>query len=153
MMVTFSINTLEHCLESPSGETLLALLRRSGYFGVKHGCEDGTCGACLVLVDGTPVNACVTLAAQVAGRHITTIEGIGGEQRRGWKGSEPLHPLQQAFVETGAIQCGYCTRGLILAAKALLYKSRSPSEHEARGQGGDQSRCAKVGAGQTGCHG
>ena len=132
MHINLTVNAEALALDVQENETLLAVLRRSGYFGVKHGCEDGTCGACLVLVDGTPANACVTLAAQVAGRHITTIEGIGGEQRRGWKGSEPLHPLQQAFVETGAIQCGYCTPGLILAAKALLDKNPSPSEDEVR---------------------
>src|SRR5438105_7597783 len=132
MNIKLTVNDEGLVLDVGANETLLAVLRRSGYFGVKHGCEDGTCGACLVLVDGAPTNACVTLAAQVADRHITTIEGIGGEQRRGWKGSEPLHPLQQAFVETGAIQCGYCTPGLILAAKALLDQNPAPSEAEVR---------------------
>src|SRR5438270_6861782 len=132
MNIRLTVNAEALALEVGARDTLLGVLRRSGYFGVKHGCEDGTCGACLVLVDGAPTNACVTLAAQVDGKQITTIEGIGGEQRRGWKGSEPLHPLQQAFVETGAIQCGYCTPGLILAAKALLDKNPSPSEDEVR---------------------
>ncbi len=132
MNINLTINQQPNQLETTSSETLLALLRRHAYFGVKHGCEDGTCGACLVLVDGTPVNSCVTLAAQVANKSVTTIEGIGGEQQRGYKGSEPLHPLQQAFVETGAIQCGYCTPGLILAAKSLLDRNPNPSEAEIR---------------------
>lgn len=132
MDINLIVNDENKSLDISSNETLLSLLRRYAYFGVKHGCEDGSCGACLVLVDGKPVNSCVTLAAQVAGKHVTTIEGIGGEQQRGWKGTEPLHPLQQAFVETGAIQCGYCTPGLILAAKALLDQNPNPTEGEIR---------------------
>src|SRR5689334_10454682 len=104
MNVQLSMNTVLHELDAGAHDTLLAILRRNGFFGVKHGCEDGTCGACHVLVDGVPVNSCVTLAAQVGGQKITTIEGVGGEQQRGYKGSQPLDPLQTAFVEAGAIQ-------------------------------------------------
>jgi len=93
-------------------DTLLAVLRREGYFGVKHGCDDGTCGVCVVLLDGQAVLSCVLLAAQVAGRSLTTIEGLGTR--------EALHPLQAAFVESGAVQCGFCTPAQILAAQALL---------------------------------
>ncbi len=132
MNIQLTINQQPYDLDTIPNDTLLSLLRRHAYFGVKHGCEDGTCGACLVLVDGKPVNSCVTLAAQVVGQSITTIEGLGGEQQRGYKGSAPLHPLQNAFVETGAIQCGYCTPGLILAAKALLDQNPNPSEDEVR---------------------
>jgi putative selenate reductase molybdopterin-binding subunit len=132
MQIPITINSESKTFDVAPSETLLALLRRHAYFGVKHGCEDGSCGACLVLVNGVPMNACVTLAAQVAGKSIVTIEGIGGEQQRGWKGSEPLHALQQAFVATGAIQCGYCTPALILAAKALLEQNPKPSEAEVR---------------------
>jgi len=119
-------------------ERLLDVLRRAGYFGVKHGCDDGTCGACAVLVApdanslGKIVNSCTMLAAQAEGMFITTIEGLGGAQQRGWKGTEPLHPLQQAFVETGAIQCGYCTPAQILAAKALLDREPNPTEAQVR---------------------
>ncbi len=113
-------------------QTLLAVLRSNGVFGVKHGCDTGECGACAVLLDGAPVNSCVMLAAQASGRKVTTIEGLGGDQMRGWKGSEPLHPLQMAFVETGAIQCGYCTPAMILAAKTLLDREPNPTEHQVR---------------------
>jgi putative selenate reductase molybdopterin-binding subunit len=113
-------------------ETLLRALRRSGYFGVKHGCENGECGACAVLVDGVPMNSCVMLAAQAQGKHITTIEAIGEVEEQGWKKTEGLDPLQQAFVETGAIQCGYCTPAMILAAKALLAKNPNATEEQVR---------------------
>src|SRR5690606_16485905 len=118
--------------EAAANETLLRVLRRHGVFGVKHGCETGECGACLVLVDGVPMTSCVMLASQVAGRNVTTVEGVGGAQERGWRGSEPLHALQVAFIETGAIQCGYCTPGMILAAKALLERTDRPTEAEVR---------------------
>src|SRR5512136_2810928 len=117
---------------------LLDVLRRAGYFGVKHGCDDGSCGACAVLVapdtktPGKVVNSCTMLAAQAAGMFITTIEGLGGVQQHGWKGTEPLHALQQAFVEMGAIQCGYCTPAQILAAKALLDREPNPTETQVR---------------------
>jgi len=117
---------------------LLDVLRRAGYFGVKHGCDDGTCGACAVLIapdaktPGKVVNSCTMLAAQADGLFITTIEGLGGAQQHGWKGTVPLHALQQAFVETGAIQCGYCTPAQILAAKALLDREPNPTEAQVR---------------------
>jgi putative selenate reductase molybdopterin-binding subunit len=132
MRIEFQLNGENVIYDVTPGQTLLAALRAHGLFGVKHGCETGECGACAVLVDGVPVNSCVMLAAQASGRAITTIEGVGGEQMRGWRGSEPLHALQTAFVETGAIQCGYCTPGMILAAKALLDKEPSPSEAQVR---------------------
>jgi aerobic-type carbon monoxide dehydrogenase small subunit (CoxS/CutS family)/CO/xanthine dehydrogenase FAD-binding subunit len=104
--------------------TLLDLLRRLGYWGVKHGCETGECGACAVLVDGRPVNSCLTLALRVAGRQVLTVEGLGTPDR--------LHPVQAAFVESGAIQCGYCTPAMELCAKALLDSVADPSEAEVR---------------------
>ncbi|RPI99907.1 MAG: xanthine dehydrogenase, partial [Chloroflexi bacterium] len=118
--------------EAAPNETLLAVLRRNGVFGVKHGCETGECGNCIVLLDGQPVTSCVLLAVFAQGHTSSTIEGIGGEQERGWRGSQPLHALQTAFIETGAIQCGYCTPGMILAAKALLDRTLSPTEEEVR---------------------
>jgi putative selenate reductase molybdopterin-binding subunit len=132
MKLSLTINGTERTFEASPCETLLAVLRREGYFGVKHGCEDGSCGACTVLVDGVPRNSCICLAAQVEGCQITTIEGVGGEQWRGWKGSEPLHMLQEAFIETGAIQCGYCTPAQILTAKVLLDTEPNPTEDQVR---------------------
>ncbi len=132
MEIAFRLNGQEVHLDVRPGQTLLSALRENGFVSVKHGCETGECGACTVLLDGLPVSSCVMLAAQAAGRSITTVEGIGGAQQRGWRGSEPLHVLQQAFVETGAIQCGYCTPGMVLAAKALLDREPNPSESQVR---------------------
>lgn len=132
MKISLTINGQERTLEFSPHETLLAVLRREGYFGVKHGCEDGSCGACTVLVDGVPLNSCILLAAQVESSAIVTIEGVGGDQWRGWKGSEPLHALQEAFIETGAIQCGYCTPAQILTAQVLLDAEPNPTEDQVR---------------------
>ncbi len=132
MKLHVTLNGQDTTLDAAPNMTLLAALRHNGLFGAKHGCETGECGACLVLVDGIPVTSCVMLAAQAEGREIVTIEGIGGEQQRGWRGSQPLHALQVAFIETGAIQCGYCTPGMIVAAKALLERTLTPTEDEVR---------------------
>jgi len=106
------------------GELLLDLLRRQGYFGVKRGCEKGECGACAVLLDGKPVNSCLMFAAQTEGREIVTIEGVadGGK----------LDVVQEAFLDHGAVQCGFCTSGMVLSAKALLDRCPEPSEDDAR---------------------
>ena len=93
-----------------------------GLMGTKYGCGTGECGACTVLVDEKPVLSCLTLAVTVDKKNITTIEGIGA--------NGDLHPLQQAFVDTGAVQCGYCTPGMILSAKALLDRNPNPTEDE-----------------------
>ena len=106
------------------GDLLLDVLRREAYFGVKRGCETGECGACTVLVDGKPVNSCLMFAAQAAGREILTIEGVAQRDR--------LDPLQEAFLDFGAVQCGYCTPGMILSAKALLAENPDPTEAEVR---------------------
>ncbi len=132
MNVRFTLNGEAVEFDAAPNETLLAALRRQGLFGVKHGCETGECGACVVLLDGEPVTSCVLLASQADGRSVVTIEGIGGQQERGWRGSEPLHALQTAFVETGAIQCGYCTPGMIVAAAALLERNPAPGEADVR---------------------
>ncbi len=132
MSLFLTINHESKEIESQPHETLLRALRRNGYFGVKHGCENGACGACAVLVDGVPMNSCVMLAAQAEGKNITTIEAAGQAENQGWKTTAGLDPLQTAFVETGAIQCGYCTPAMILAAKALLAKNPTPSENEIR---------------------
>jgi aerobic-type carbon monoxide dehydrogenase small subunit (CoxS/CutS family) len=106
------------------GDILLDVLRRQGYVGVKRGCESGECGACTILLDGRPVDACLMFAAQVEGREIVTIEGMAqGDQ---------LHPIQGAFLDHGAAQCGFCTPGMVLSAKALLERHPDPSEAEVR---------------------
>jgi putative selenate reductase molybdopterin-binding subunit len=104
--------------------TLLDLLRREGFRGVKHGCETGECGACAVLLDGRPVCTCLLLALRAEGRHVETIEGLGTPDK--------LHPVQQAFVDTGAIQCGFCTPAMELCAKALIEAIPRPTEDDAR---------------------
>ena len=132
MKLTLTINGETKTLTAAPYDTLLTVLRREGYFGVKHGCEDGSCGACAVLLDGLPVASCVMLAAQAEGRSITTIEGLSRRPGPAERGVPPLHPLQQAFADVGAIQCGYCTPGMIMAAKALLDHNPNPTEAEVR---------------------
>lgn len=114
------------------GDNLLRVLRSLGLFGVKYGDGDGDTGADTVLMDGKPVNSSLILAAQAEGHLIETIESMGEHPIQGWKSSLGLHPIQQAFVETGAIQCGYCTPAQVLAAKALLEQQSNPSEAEVR---------------------
>ena len=116
-------------------ETLLEVLRgRLGLTGTKQGCDVGDCGSCTVLLDGEPVLSCLTLAADVEGREVLTIEGLA-------RGDE-LHPLQQAFLDAGAVQCGYCTPGMILTAKALLDRNPRPSRGEIRAAlSGNLCRC------------
>lgn len=114
-------------------DTLLSILRREGYFGVKSGgCSKGECGACTVLLDGKPVNSCTLLAVQVTGHRIETIEAMGQHPDQGWKKTTGLHPIQQALVESGAIQCGYCTPAFSLAARALIEKNPNPTESDVR---------------------
>ncbi len=116
-------------------ETLLEVLRgRLGLTGTKQGCDVGDCGSCTVLLDGEPVLSCLTLAVDVEGREVLTIEGLA----RG----DHLHPLQQAFLDAGAVQCGYCTPGMILTAKALLDRNPRPSRGEIRtALSGNLCRC------------
>ncbi len=133
MIVRFTLNGVAVELEVPAEATLLEVLREEfGLFGVKRGCDTGECGACAVLIDGEPVNSCVMFAAQAEGKSITTIEAVGEHPEQGWRRTEGLHAIQQAFVETGAIQCGYCTPAMVLAARALLEKNSDPSEAEVR---------------------
>ena len=106
-------------------QTLLDLLRgQLGLTGTKKGCDQGDCGACTVLVDGQPVNSCLVLAAEVEGKDITTIEGLSNDDK--------LHPLQQAFIDHNAVQCGFCTPGTILTAVALLDENPNPTDEEIR---------------------
>ena len=122
MEIVLTINGKEKKAEVLGAETLLNLLRRLGYKSVKFGCGEGACGVCTVLMDGLPVSSCLVLAVTADGREIVTVDDLGT--------TEKPHPLQQTFVECGAIQCGYCTPGMILAAKALLDRNASPSEDE-----------------------
>jgi aerobic-type carbon monoxide dehydrogenase small subunit (CoxS/CutS family) len=106
------------------GDLLLDVLRREGYWGVKRGCETGECGACAVLLDGEPINSCLMFAAQADGRRLLTIEGVAHGER--------LDPLQEAFLDHGAVQCGYCTPAMVLCTKALLERRADPTEDEVR---------------------
>jgi carbon-monoxide dehydrogenase small subunit len=132
---TFRVNGGEQELLYPPHATLLELLREDLQLtGTKHGCELGECGACTVLVDGVPVLSCLVLAQAVEGRAISTVEGMA-------EGSA-LHPLQQAFVELGAAQCGYCTPGVLLTAEALLESSPAPTRGEIKlALSGNLCRC------------
>ncbi len=138
MEINLRINGEDKTLQVAPGDLLINLLRREGYFGVKHGCEDGSCGACTVLINRVPRTSCTMLAAQADGAAITTIEGVAGLKpegqgpTQGWRGNIDLHPIQQAFVETGAIQCGYCTPAMILAAQVLLETEPNPTEAQVR---------------------
>lgn len=132
MDITLHINGIDHSLDQAPSTTLLAALRGLGFHGVKFGDENGLSGSDTVLMDGRPVNAGSVLAAQAEGHKIATIEALGEHPEQGWKKTDGLHPLQRAFVEAGAIQCGYCTPAQILAAKSLLDNNPNPSEAEVR---------------------
>ncbi len=133
MRIELVVNGRKIEIDVPAHITLLSALREHlGLFGTKHGCETGECGACTVLMDGKPVNSCVMLARQAQGHEITTIEDVGESPQQGWRTSSGLDPIQEAFVETGAIQCGFCTPGMVMAARALLESNPNPSEAEVR---------------------
>lgn len=122
-MVKFKVNGVDREVHIPNNWTLLQTLNDElNLTGAKEGCDRGECGACTVLVDGKPVYSCMSLAIETQGRNILTIEGLGSDVS--------LDPLQQAFVESDAMQCGYCTPGMIMAGKALLTKTPSPSVDE-----------------------
>ena len=124
--VHLKVNGLAYETEVEPRRTLLELIREDlELTGTKEGCGLGECGTCTVLVDGKPIKSCITLAVQANGREVTTIEGLE-------KSDGTLHPLQQAFIDHGAIQCGFCTPGMILSAKALLDENPRPTELEVR---------------------
>ena len=129
------VNGDEYHLLVDTHRTLLEVIRDEiGLTGTKNGCGQGECGACTVLLDGEPVNSCLVLAHEAEGQDVLTIEGLGS--------GDKLHPVQRAFVETGAIQCGYCTPGMVLTAKALLDHNPSPTRAEIlEGLKGNLCRC------------
>jgi len=124
MKVELMLNSRPVAWHIRPGDYLIDILRKKGCKGVKKGCETGDCGTCAVLLDGIPVLSCLMLAAQAHGRSIITIEGLGSPLKP--------HALQRAFAETGAVQCGFCTPGMIIAAKGLLDENPEPDEDEIR---------------------
>jgi aerobic-type carbon monoxide dehydrogenase small subunit (CoxS/CutS family) len=130
-----NVNGTERQVQAAEGEPLLWVLRNKlGLTGTKYGCGEGQCGACTVLLDGQPTRSCLTPAAAVAGAKITTIEGLALDGR--------LTPVQEAFLDEGAFQCGYCTSGMVLAATALLEEHPRPSEGQLiEAMNGNMCRC------------
>jgi aerobic-type carbon monoxide dehydrogenase small subunit (CoxS/CutS family) len=122
--ISFTINGEKKKFQISPDEKLVKLLRRTGYTGAKEGCDEGTCGACTVIMDGKAVLSCITHAFLADGRHLHTIEGLGT--------FEKPHPIQQALVDEGAVQCGYCTPGLVLSMKALLDENPAPGDDDLR---------------------
>jgi carbon-monoxide dehydrogenase small subunit len=137
MRLTFDVNGAQQVADDVwPGESLLFVLReRMGLPGTKNACEQGECGSCSVYLDDTLVCACLVAAAQAQGRAVRTVEGLAGP-------GDELHPLQQAFLDTGAVQCGFCTPGLIMAAHDLLERTRAPADAEIReALAGNLCRC------------
>lgn len=134
-LITLVVNKKACEIAVEPNRTVAQVLREDlGLLGTKIGCGMGDCGACTVLLDGRPVNSCLVLAVQANGREIETIEGVSD--------GKDLHPVQKAFIEHGAIQCGFCTPGMVLSAKTLLEKNSSPSEPEIRkALSGNLCRC------------
>jgi len=133
--ITLHVNGEEQQADCWEGESLLFALREKlGFPGSKNACEQGECGSCTVLLDGTAVCACLVLAAQADGHQVTTVEGLAS--------GDQLHPVQQAFVEAGAVQCGFCTPGLVVATADLLSRNAGPSDDEIReALSGNLCRC------------
>lgn len=133
--ISFTINNEDKKVKVEESRTLLYLIREElGLMGTKKGCETGDCGACTVIMNGKTVHSCMVLAVQADGCNITTIEGLGD--------IDNPHPIQRAFIEAGAIQCGYCTPGMIMSTKYLLDNNPDPSEEEIRrALSGNLCRC------------
>ena len=132
MNISLQINGKDHALDVPPDMALLKALRQLGFHGVKFGDEQGVSGADTILLDGRPVNAGLILSVQAQNHKIATIEALGEHPDQGWQKTGGLHPIQKAFIENGAIQCGYCTPAQVLAAKALLESNPNPTEPEVR---------------------
>ena len=133
--ITLTVNGNKYTLQVKPSATLLDVIREDlALTGAKEGCGEGECGACTVIMDGLAVNSCLILAAEANGKEITTIEGLAD--------GEKLHPIQQAFMDIGGLQCGFCTPGMILSTKALLDKNQNPTDDEIRkGLEGNFCRC------------
>ena len=133
--VTLTVNGVAYPLELEPATTLLYAVRDGvGLTGAKEGCDDSECGACMMLLDGKPVNSCSYLAAQADGREVTTVEGLAD--------GASLAPLQRAFLEHGGVQCGFCTPGMLISATSLLERNPQPTEDEVRiGLSGNLCRC------------
>ena len=133
--LTLTVNGVAYPLEVGAGTTLLSAVRESiGLTGAKEGCDDSECGACMMLLDGKPVNSCSYLALQADGREVTTVEGLGD--------ADELAPLQRAFLEHGGVQCGFCTPGMLISATVLLERNPRPTEDEVRiALSGNLCRC------------
>ena len=134
--VKFKVNGEQKELYTSPTRSLLDVLREDLFLtGTKRGCDGGECGACTVIMNGKAVNSCLVLATELDGSEITTIEGLG-------RGVDKLHPLQKAFIEKGAVQCGFCTPGIIMTAKAFLDTNPQPTEEEVRDAiSGNLCRC------------
>ena len=134
--ITLVVNGTAHPVVVDAARSLLHTVREEvGLTGAKEGCDDSECGACMMLLDGRPVNSCSYLALQADGREVTTIEGLTGD-------GGDLHPLQQAFLDQGGVQCGFCTPGMLISAKVLLDATPNPSEDEIRlALSGNLCRC------------
>ena len=132
---TLRVNDIAYPVEIEPGRTLLSVIRDDlGLTGTKEGCDDSECGACMVLLDGRPVNSCSYLALQADGLAITTIEGLAAEGE--------LHPIQHAMLQAGGVQCGFCTPGMIISATALIARTPRPTDDEIRaGIAGNLCRC------------
>lgn len=135
LSIDLNVNGVDYPVTIEPGRNLVSVLRSEvGLTGTKEGCDDCECGACMVLLDGQPVNSCSYLAAQAQGRTIVTIEGV-------MHGAD-LHPLQRNLLEAGGVQCGFCTPGMIISATALLARNPSPTDEEIRiGLSGNLCRC------------
>ena len=122
MNISLTVNGNDHQVQLEGNETLLDILRALGYKSVKFGCGEGFCGACTVIIDGNAVNSCLIPAVSANGLSIITVESLGDVQK--------LSVLQQAFIDAGAVQCGFCTPGMILSSKALLDRNPNPTEED-----------------------
>ncbi|HYE81048.1 MAG TPA: (2Fe-2S)-binding protein [Clostridia bacterium] len=125
MYIEFKVNGMEYGIDTDPGKRLLDVLREDlGLTGTKEGCGEGECGACTVILDGLAVNSCLVMAGQVRGKEIITVEGLETDGE--------LDRLQKAFINNGAVQCGYCTPGMLMSCKALLMRNPHPTEKEIR---------------------
>jgi carbon-monoxide dehydrogenase small subunit len=134
--IRFTVNGKAHSIDTEPERPLLEVLREDlGLTGTKYGCGEGQCGACTVLLDNQPIFSCATAVSEVQGRKITTIEGLAANGK--------LHPVQQAFLDEGAMQCGYCTAGMILRTVALLERHPKPTQEQiVEGLNGNLCRCS-----------